>query len=230
MTSPVASAVTTALPPDSGIRVGVVTVVESTSAITVNIGGGIITGMPFINSYLPAVGDNVQIVRMDATWICIGRIGFYPGGTVGGVRATSTTTVVTSGTTELDLPFLGFTTHVQDDHVYEIFVRMYVTMSVANDVFEIRIRRDTALAGTEMSFNRFTLPVTTGVLFATGWGIYESPTTETFPIFISVVRVTGTGTLTIAPRAAGGNAQLSSYARMTDVGLGLNVSGTAWSH
>lgn len=230
MTSPLATAVASTLPPDSGIRVGVVTALESTSTITVNVGGGVLTGMPFLNSYIPAVGDNVQIVRMDATWLCVGVIGAYPSNVIAGVRATSTTTVgPTSAGTELDLPFLSFTAAPRDDHTYEIFTRLLVTQSVATDVFEVRMRRDTALTGTQIGLSRSDTGATSTIMDMLGFAIYESAAAEdAMNIFISVARVGGTGTLTVFPRTTGGNSQFSSYAKMTDMGLSFSITGSAW--
>lgn len=72
MTSPsLVQAVTDAMPPDNGIRVGKV---DSLGPFRVNLAGGLIPA-GILNSYVPAVGDQVALIRQDQTWLAIGRIG-----------------------------------------------------------------------------------------------------------------------------------------------------------
>lgn len=229
MTSPVASAVQSALPPDSGIRVGVVTAIESTSAVTVNVGGGIITGMPYLASYVPAIGDNVQIIRMDATWLVIGVIGGNPGILAGGARGISTTPTA-AVSAETDLSFLAFTAQTKQSHVYEILARLIVVQTVATDVFTIQFRRDTALTGTQIGLYRTSTAATTGSMSLMAVAPFEEVVNETLSVFVSVLRAAGTGTIAVTPRISGGNVQLSSYSRMIDMGLDQDIPGSGWLH
>lgn len=77
-----ADAVDEALPPDNELVTGVVTAV---APLSVRIRGADVTrSLGVLGSYVPAVGDNVQVLRQDATWLVLGA------GT-GGVDATLTT-------------------------------------------------------------------------------------------------------------------------------------------
>lgn len=230
MTDPLATAVATVNPPDSGIRVGVVTAVESTTRLTCNIGGGVITGLPYLESYLPAVGDNVQIVRMDATWLVVGVVGPFPGQVIAGCRGTSTTAITGIAGTETDIPFLSFTASVKNNWVYEIFTSILVTQTVATDAFTIQVRRDTAVTGSQMGFGRYSTEFT-----AAGgrWSLhapFECSQDETITFFFSAVRATGTGTLSVIPRLSGGDGQLSSYSKIGPISLGTSIPGSGWQN
>jgi hypothetical protein len=58
-------------PPDDGLRIGIV---ETINPLTVNITGGLIPA-GIQGSYIPAVGDNVSVIRQDGTWLITGRVG-----------------------------------------------------------------------------------------------------------------------------------------------------------
>lgn len=212
---------------ESNLRVGIVQSVDSAISLTVNIGGGIIDSMPFLASYSPSVGDNVQIARFDATWLVLGIVG-NPGLTViNGVITSSTTNVVTSGTTESDLPFLSSQTPVvvRAGHIYEFHAFCITAQSVNVDLFEWRARRDTALTGTEIAFQRFS-----NTTSANSWGqevtvAIEFTADDTFSLFWSMVRITGTGTVTASPTLGVARA----YMKVTDMGLNTSVSGSPWS-
>jgi hypothetical protein len=66
-----ASAVDSSQPPDDGLRIGIV---ETINPLTVNITGGPIPA-GIQGSYIPAVGDNVSVIRQDGTWLITGRVG-----------------------------------------------------------------------------------------------------------------------------------------------------------
>lgn len=143
------------------------------------------------------------------------------------VRATSTVTTVTTGTTELNLPQLEIPfVNVYAGRQYEFGGRAMIQQSVGTDTFDLRVRRDTALTGTQVGFVRFSLsqgPVTVPIL-----GTFQANVTETVTLFVSLVRVGGTGTCTFTPRVAGGNAQLSSYFKISDEGS-FTGPGSAWT-
>lgn len=230
MTSPLATQVTAALPPDSGIRVGVVVAIESTTTLTVNVGGGVLTGLPYLDSYFPAAGDNVQIIRMDATWLVVGTLGPSPGTILAGSRGTSTTTITPINTVETNLPFLSFTASVKLNQVYEIFASILVQQSIATDAFTWQIRRDTAVTGTQVGFGRFSTGFTANGGRERIEATFEPLQDENVTFFFSAIRASGTGDLTVIPRLAGGNSQLASYSRMTFLSLGINISGSGWEH
>lgn len=66
-----ANAAVGAQPPDDGLRIGIV---ETINPLTVNITGGLIPA-GIQGSYIPAVGDNVSVIRQDGTWLITGRVG-----------------------------------------------------------------------------------------------------------------------------------------------------------
>lgn len=72
MTSPgFAQAVTAAMPPDNGVRVGEVL---SVNPLRIDLAGGIISA-GILGSYSPVVGDFVSLVRQDGTWLAVGATG-----------------------------------------------------------------------------------------------------------------------------------------------------------
>jgi hypothetical protein len=211
----------------ANLRVGIVQSIDSSTRVTVNVGGGIITDMPFLASYSPAVGDNVTMARFDATWLILGIVG-NPGLTViNGTITSSTTTVTTSATTEADLPFLASQRPVvvKAGHIYELFAFCITAQSVNVDLFEWRARRDTALTGTELGFQRFS-----NTTSANSWGqtmqtAFEATVDDSFNLFWSLVRITGTGTITATPTLS----PVRAYMKVTDLGLNTNVANSPWS-
>jgi hypothetical protein len=70
MTETMAEAVQGALPSDNELVVGVVAAVNP---LTVSVRGALISrSLGVLGSYIPAVGDNVQIIRQDASWLVLG--------------------------------------------------------------------------------------------------------------------------------------------------------------
>lgn len=70
MTAILADAVDDALPPDNELVTGVVTAVNP---VTVAVRGASISdSLGVLGSYIPAIGDNVQLLRQDATWLVLG--------------------------------------------------------------------------------------------------------------------------------------------------------------
>lgn len=227
MSQPLAGAIQQASVANSNLRVGIVQAVTGAGTVIVNIGGGIISDMPFLASYSPAVGDNVTIARFDATWIVLGIVG-TPGLTVvNGVITSSTTGVTTAGTVESDLPFLASVAPVtvHGGHIYEMFARCSTIQTVATDEFQWRCRRDTAVTGTEIGFQRFSNRTVTGSWSQQMQGPYEALADDVFDVFWSVVRISGTGTMTLSPQAGSTRA----YMKFTDLGLNTTVSGSPWS-
>lgn len=71
MTSPnFAKALTEAMPPDNGVRVGKVTQVNP---LLVNLAGGIIPA-GILGSYSPVLDDRVILLRQDQTWLALGVV------------------------------------------------------------------------------------------------------------------------------------------------------------
>lgn len=63
-------AISQTMPPDSGVRVGTVT---SVYPLKINLQGGSVENAGCLESYTPAIGDVVAMIRQDATWLVLGR-------------------------------------------------------------------------------------------------------------------------------------------------------------
>lgn len=104
----------------------------------------------------------------------------------------------TSGTTELDIGRLAHTSIAIDaSRLYRTDVQMITTRTVASDEFELRIRQGTAVSGTLLASRpAYAAPTTNGHLVKVSllW-VPASSTTTT--VFLSIVRATGTGTLSV---------------------------------
>lgn len=61
-----------AMPADNEQVVGIV---ASLNPLTVNVRGGIVVNPGTLGSYVPGVGDTVQMLRQDATWLVLGASG-----------------------------------------------------------------------------------------------------------------------------------------------------------
>lgn len=69
MTQPFPQKIADAMPPDNELVVGTVT---SVVPLTVAVRGGTVINPGTVGSYIPAVGDPVQMMRQDATWLIMG--------------------------------------------------------------------------------------------------------------------------------------------------------------
>lgn len=60
----------------SPVRVGTVTALTANSTLSVDVGGGtILTSIPYLASYAPAVSDKVFLAAWDATYVALGKTG-----------------------------------------------------------------------------------------------------------------------------------------------------------
>lgn len=58
----------------NGMRTAVVAAVNG-SAITISVAGGSITsGVGYLASYTPTVGDTVAVFRQDSSWLILGKV------------------------------------------------------------------------------------------------------------------------------------------------------------
>lgn len=80
MSETLAGAVEDALPPDNEMVGGVVTAI---SPLRVLVRGADVNNPGTLGSYIPSVGDPVQMLRQDSTWLCLGS-------SVSGIDATNT--------------------------------------------------------------------------------------------------------------------------------------------
>lgn len=228
MTHALPSAIQQQAGANSNLRVGIVQSITSATRIVVNIGGGIIDDIPFLSSYSPAVGDNVNLVRYDATWLALGIVGLPGLAVVRGTVTSSTVALTTSAAVELDLPFLASQEPVvvSADHIYEMYVRCPTGQSVATDFFQWRVRRDTAVSGQELGFQRFSNNSLTTFIAREMTTIFEATADEAFDVFWSVQRIgTSTGTITMTPSTN----TTRAYMKVTDLGLNTTVTDSPWS-
>lgn len=100
MTSPgFAQAVTAAMPPNNGVRVGEVV---SINPLRINLAGGIIAA-GILGSYSPVVGDFVSLIREEGTWLALGATG-TPAATGTALATVARTSDATQAATAVVLP------------------------------------------------------------------------------------------------------------------------------
>lgn len=97
-------AITDVLPPDNMVRMGVVT---ATNPLTVSMQGGLVKSPGRLGSYGPMVGDNVVLLRQDASWLVAGDV-FSNTSTVPGAGITTMTQAIASAS----IPVVAATTLV----------------------------------------------------------------------------------------------------------------------
>lgn len=134
-----------------------------------------------------------------------------------GAQGSSTTGLTTSGTTELALSFLDMTgISLRANFVYDLFASFVsLSQTVSTDIYQFRFRVDASISGTLIGLYNY-CGALTGSLSSNISATYIPAADVVTSIFVSVVRASGTGTLTIAPRVAGGSGQLASFARVTE--------------
>jgi len=134
-------------------------------------------------------------------------------------RGASTTGLTTSGTTELNLSFLQTEFSASDGYTYEFFTHFVsCVQTVATDQFQLRFKRDVSITGTELGLFNFSNG-NTGSMSLNASSFLEASQTESISLFVSVARTSGTGTLSVFPRVAGGGGQLSSYTKVMRQGF-----------
>lgn len=113
----------------------------------------------------------------------------------------------TSGTTELDIPQLAIgPVDLVAGGLYEWAIRMTVQLNgSAAQGYNINIRRDTPVTGTVVAtWVIYNQAATTGSLIV-GWADMISTVDETVNFYTSVVRTSGTNTLTVFGQLSGTN-------------------------
>ena len=125
------------------------------------------------------------------------------------VRTNVAATDVTSGTTELDLARLAMPgILLETGWLYMADLHIINSRSVAGDEFDFRLRRDTAASGTLLgSAASWAESSTTGRLF--DGRVFFTATGGSVDLFVSVVRTSGSGTLTVHYTSFSGAARTS---------------------
>lgn len=128
------------------------------------------------------------------------RLNAALGTITGRILAQAGTYLTTSGTTELDLPKLAVADYpVVAGRYYKFELRVQGNASVANDQFAFRVRRDTAVSGTELAQARYQVANVTAFTDQRVLIKYWKATTTNpaLDLFVSVQRTAGSGTLAI---------------------------------
>jgi hypothetical protein len=197
------AAIQTKVGTPSNMRIGVVQSVSSTRVV-VNVAGALLP-VPYLNSYLPIVGDNVSMIFFGATWLVLGAAATASPPRNGIVVAPLTTVssgTPTSGTTEVMDAVLGvYTFRALAGIRYRMILSgRGVASTVASDRYSVSLRYTTD-GTTPTNTSTLIEHVTTFIQIVTGGnGIYHIPHIVTFIPGAAVVNVmsgwiktTGTG-------------------------------------
>jgi hypothetical protein len=213
----VANAVAATTPVASGLRTGVVTGVNSGSQLVASVSGSSLV-LPYLDSYNPQPGDNVQILKSEDTWVCIGAVGNDGSGSrvIDGVVVTTSATIAGPSTTEVNVPNVELSGFFFSSKQYIIFFQILTSLSTNTEQYSISVRLNTAVTGTLIGLVRET---GAGVpLFAIPW----SPATSgTYTIFFGIAIATGSGTVSAFGSPGGNTAR--TWSAIQEVG-----SDAAW--
>lgn len=208
----VAAGVSKVQPPDFALRVGIVVDVLSDTQISVNISGAVLT-YPYLDTYCPMPGDNVQLLKMNDVWVAIGQSSRSGSSRriIDAVTVQTTGAIAGPASAETNLAKLALSGIMFTSQEYMIRIQLSVTCSVNTDTWQINVRRDTAVTGALIAFS-----VDTGSgspQFAFPW----SPTSDgAVSLFFSTVRATGSGNLTA--NGAINAATMQTWACIEEVG------------
>lgn len=133
-------------PPDSAMRTGVIQAISG-ATVTVNVAG---TGIEAstLDSYVPAVGDTVVLMRTEATWMILGRPvagasnKVASGNLLGGKLFTSSDTKLSGFTSEAVVPDYSITVNMPSHNLIRILASFYYTSSNAGDSIFMSIKQD----------------------------------------------------------------------------------------
>lgn len=210
----VAAAVQEKVGVPSAIRVGIVSTVDSPTTLTATVGGATISKIPYLGSYTPKPGDNVDILTYGATWLAIGALGPNgPGTVLDAVLITTTGAINTPSASETDVPTMALSATVYAARQYMIWCQIRLALTVITDRALVQARTDTALTGTvvgRVSFGGIDQPTSL-------YGFpYTPPADETLNVFFSTLRGSGTGTVGALGSALTGAA--TTWSAIVDIG------------
>lgn len=214
MAHKVAAAVQDKVGVPTGMRTGKVVSVDSATTLTANVGGSAISKIPYLGSYTPAPGDNVDILTYGATWLAIGSLGAAGAGTVlDAVLITTTGAINTPSASETDVSTLALSASVRAARQYMIWCQIRLVLTVITDRALVQARTATALTGTivgRVSFGGIDQP--TGL-----FGFPYQPAADgTLNVFFSTLRGSGTGTVGALGAATAGAA--TTWSAIVDIG------------
>lgn len=212
-----AASVASSLPPDAGMRTGVVTAVQ-TNTVTVTVSGATLNKMPYLSSYSPVVGDNVNIVRTDEAWLVIGTSGLKSNTPLGWLDIVNMSPVSigpTTGTTELEITNLQLNPTLVTGREYMINFQAFFTPSVATDRFQL-IGHLGTFTGTQIVTNLFCVNNALGTTYSWEWP-YTATATGLTQIHWGMLRSSGTGTLTVTGNPSTGLSR--TWAGIQDAGV-----------
>lgn len=163
-------------------------------------------------------GTRVAVIFVPPTgYYVIGIVGgqsLGPLGIVGGVNVTTLGGLTVASAAETDITQLQFSATVNTARLYEYRTQVFFVATVATDVVEIKMRRDTALTGTQLG-DGTAGGVVNGPTASLSW-FFVPTANETIHFFTSHVRRNGTGTFAAQGSPNVGIAR--TYAALYDVG------------
>lgn len=146
---------------------------------------------------LVATLDNKKLYLWDGSaYFDIARVNDV-NSVIDAIQTNVSATDVTSGTTELNLSRLvSASLSVSTDRLYQTDIQIVTTKSVAADEFEFRLRQTTALSGTVVGSAFSWGSVNTSGQYAKASILWTPASTTTTTFHLSVVRNSGSGTIT----------------------------------
>lgn len=176
-----------AIGPLGGMRTGVVTSLTDAGTLSVMIGNGIQDDVTYLSSYFPVPGDIVQVLRLEATWLVLGRVAGGVSGAYGslilpGSKLLRSTTTLDrySGFARADVAGYTITVEPRPNHLTMLFANMDVFGNTGSVAFgEIHMDGSpTVMAQSGTTVNGFfTLPQ---VIF--GFYVAPAPGAHTFTV------------------------------------------------
>lgn len=166
-----ASSIAQSQPPDSGLRTGVVVALNAGTGGTkvgVNVSGALLV-LPYLSSYIPRLADNVNIIRMESSWLVLGTSGAPAMGLVDSVIVTASSGNVS--TTELVLFTTAGYTYLPN-RLYRGAWQGVIQGSVAASRGLQRLRKGTTNTGTQLVLGGFVEVVQISTNEAAGFSGY----------------------------------------------------------
>lgn len=224
MTQPLTSAVQGVAGQPSSVRIGRL---QSISPVQVDLQGvtvtnvGVAGGVPFVGGPVALLGQSSNAGSDPTSWLMLGGVSTSLPGVLDGA-ITGTGTFVTGVSAETTITQLDLSASLQTGGIYLAEVQALITVTVTTDDFTLRVRRDTALTGTEVglaNFSGYDLVNTPYFAFP-----FEASATQTTSLFFSIQRSAGAGTFSV--NGAPGAGITRTWSAVSHVGWTTAAGGT----
>lgn len=191
------------LPPDNELVIGVVTGI---TPLVVDVRGGSVTP-GVLGSYSPTIGDNVALLRQDATYLALGATRNATGVAYGGpsrlVRRGARTTNSTAAAAEQPVLRVDNIPLVMGNQYFAHVPSVNMASTVANDRGNLNLRLNTAGVATTASMlfqisNSNLLPASaTGSLMTIGGSFTSAVNSASGSVLLTHSRFAGAGNISL---------------------------------